>query len=584
MHRRLGQPRLKLGAGHAALIVACLLVGPLLAHTPTAQPPIQSAPVAVPAYRQADHVAVLRVEGEIDTMTLRSLERRMAEAKAIGATAVVLDLNTPGGDANVTRDICNLIKDRSETPANVVAWVNPNAYSAGTYMALACREIVVDPNATMGDAAPIAFDQLMGLQPIPPAERAKIEAPYLAEVIDSARRNHYDENLVQAFVSVGVELWLIENTETGERAFATREEYIRVFDEEPPNEFISVTPRASRVMPRFAESEGDAGVIGDPAMSAEAIHAEIESLQDLPSSRRGLTENDRGKWKLVTQVISDDRLLTLKAGEMLHYGLAVRKIANDDELKAYFGAKQLTRMDESWSEQLVRVLINPWVRGLLILLFIVSGVIEMHTPGVGIFGAASLGALLILIGAPALAGMAGWWELVVIGAGIVLVLMELFIIPGFGVAGVAGIGCLLVGIVGTFISGDLRTPQGQEELWTGLGMTFTAIFLAGVSVWFLSRYFESLPLLNRFVLQSDGRSGAAPSRSTGLLAAMGATSGALNLGDVGLAETDLRPIGRASFAGRLVDVQATGSYISRGAPVRVVSVGRFVIEVEEATT
>jgi len=577
MNRRPGKPRPLLGAGRAALTVLLFTVAPLLAQEPeTAAPSSAAAPVAVPAYRQADHVAILTVQGEIDQMTLRSLERRMAEAKAKGATAIVIDLDTPGGDAGVTLDICNLFKDRADTPANIVAWVNPNAYSAGTYMALACREIVVSPTATMGDAAPIAWDPMMGLQPMQPTERAKIEAPFLAEVIDSARRNHYDENLVQAFVSVGVELWLIENRQTGERIFATRNEYKLVFGDDPPNDFISVTPRSQPITPFVSTVHQDA--------DQQRIEEDIEYVQQLPSSRRVLTDADRGQWTLVTQVSSDDRLLTLKRGEMLHYGLAVKTIANDEELKAYFGAKQITRLNESWSEDLVRILINPYVRGLLILLFIVSGVIEMYTPGVGIFGGAALIALLILIGAPALAGMAGWWELVLIAAGFILVMAELFLIPGFGVAGVAGVACLLVGIVGTFVSGDIRSPQGQDELWIGLGTTFTALFFAGVVVWLISKNFDSLPLLNKFVLQGDGRSQAGPSGATGLLAAMSTTGGALTPGDIGVAETDLRPIGRASFDGRFVDVQATGSYISHGSPVRVVSVGRFVIEVEDANS
>ena len=63
----------------------------------------------------------------------------------------------------------------------------------------------------MGDAAPIT-----SLGPIPATERAKIESPLLTEVIDEARRHHYDERLVQAFVSVGIELWLLRDGSTGE--------------------------------------------------------------------------------------------------------------------------------------------------------------------------------------------------------------------------------------------------------------------------------------------------------------------------------------------------------------------------------
>jgi membrane-bound serine protease (ClpP class) len=174
-----------------------------------------AAPTAVPAYRQANTVAVLTVHGPIDGITLRSLERRVRQAKADGADAIVLDIDTPGGALDSTLDICHLI--RTESPANTVAWINPKAYSAGTIIALACREIVVGPNSAFGDAAPIS-----PFGPIPITERAKVESPLLTEVIDSARTNHYDEKLVESFIGVGVELWMIEHKDTGERVFVDR--------------------------------------------------------------------------------------------------------------------------------------------------------------------------------------------------------------------------------------------------------------------------------------------------------------------------------------------------------------------------
>lgn len=548
-------------------------------------PPAATAPAAVPADRQADHIVVLTIEGPIDTITYKSLERRMAEARAQGADAVVIELNTPGGEVPSALDICTLLKDRQDTPANVVAWVHPTAYSAGAIIALACREIVVSPNATMGDAAPILFNPVTGLDTLGAAERAKIEAPLLTEVIDSARRNHYDENLVQAFISVGVELWLIENTTTHEQAVVTREEYQRVFGEEPPQELVRTAPPKGKVEPLVRQFPADRTETNSDSvqLTPEQYKAAIEDEQQLPPSRAPLTEEARGQWKLLGQVISNDRLLTMKTAEIMHYGLGAKVISNDEELKAYFGASKLTRLDESWSEGLVRVLVSMWIRGFLLVIFLICGFIELHTPGMGVFGGVALVALLILLGAPALAGLASWWELLLIAVGVLLVVAEIFVIPGFGVAGISGIACLLVGIVGTFVSGDLRSPAGQEQLWTGLGMTFLAIFVSGVALWFISKQLETLPLLNRVVLKSEGGGASVAVGTSGLIAAMGAAGSVLAPGDVGVAETDLRPSGRASFEGRLVDVQAIGSYVSRGSTVRVVSVGRFMIEVEETT-
>ena len=63
---------------------------------------------------------------------------------------------------------------------------------------------------------------------------------------------------------------------------------------------------------------------------------------------------------------------------------------------------------------------------------------------------------------------------------------------------------------------------------------------------------------------------------------MGPARPPLEADDIGIAETDLRPTGRADFDGRLVDVKSVSTYIERGTRLRVVSVGRFVIEVEDA--
>ncbi|MHC4446636.1 MAG: NfeD family protein [Planctomycetota bacterium] len=578
-------------AAAGAVLMPVLWLGTAAGVLQETDSPTAPAAPAVPAYRQANTVAVLTVQGPIDKVTWRSLERRVQQALDDGADALVLDIDTPGGALEATLEICHLIK--TDAPANTVAWINPQAYSAGTIIALACREIVVARNASFGDAAPISS---LGV-PIPITERAKLESPILAEVIDSARRHHYDENLVQSFVSVGVELWLIQHVDTGERVFVDREEYRAVFGEDPAQQLTRVAPPAgaapSPVRPWFSTLIPVDQSPGEPPPDAEKLKAEIEFQQQLFPARTRLTEVDSGKWRPVAQVVSGDRLLTLKPAEAIYYGLAVTTVANDADLAAYFGATTLRRYDRTWSESLVRFLVNPVVRGVLIVIFVVCLVIELAAPGFGIFGSAAVATLLLLVGAPWLAGMAGWWELVAIMAGLVLIAAELFVIPGFGLPGLAGVVCLLVGLVGTFISGDINTPRGQEELWTGLGAVLTAIFAAGIAIWLISKNLNAWPLLNRIVLRAEiGGAGPVGGRAAGGAAAaeagpretMGAGLTGLRPGDVGVAETDLRPAGRANFDGRLVDVKSIGSYIEQGTPIRVATVGRFVIEVEEAAS
>ena len=535
---------------------------------------------AVPAYRQANIVAILSIHGPIDKVTLSSLERRVEQAILDGAEAIVLDIDTPGGALEPTLDICHLILN--DAPANTVAWVNPKAYSAGTIIALACREIVVAPNSAFGDAAPIS-----PFGSIPITERAKLESPILSRVIDSARRNHYDEKLVQSFISVGVELWLIEHEDTAERIFVDRREYRMVMGEDPPAELTPVAPPSRpgappSITPWFDTQLPTAHGDQTGPVDEEAQRAQIELEQDRPSSRRVLTEADRGQWTPIRQVVSNDRLLVLTPQEAQYYGLSAAVIADDDELKAYFGARSVRRYDQAWSESLVQFLTNPIVRGVLLVIFVVCLLIELAAPGLGVFGAAAGVSLLVVIGAPWLTGMAQWWEILLIGVGLVLIAVEVAIIPGFGVAGVAGAGCVMVGLVGTFVSGDLSTPAGQSELLRGVVATFTALFAAGVASWFLFRNLENLPLLGRIILKTELGRHEAAANSRGLLESIGPARLPLQTGDLGIAETDLRPAGRADFGGRLVDVKSVGDYVDKGARLRVVSVGPFVIEVEDA--
>ena len=86
-------------------------------------------PAAPPVY-------IVPIEGPIDDLTLRFVERGLGEAEAANAAAIVFEMNTPGGQVTAALEICKLIK---ATPVPTRAWVNPDAYSAGAMISLACE-------------------------------------------------------------------------------------------------------------------------------------------------------------------------------------------------------------------------------------------------------------------------------------------------------------------------------------------------------------------------------------------------------------------------------------------------------------
>ena len=535
-----------------------------------------SAPPSAPAWRQASRIEVVTVRGEIDAVRCASAQRRIESAARGGADAVVLELDTPGGDLYATLGLCIWLKERAPVP--VWAWVRPRAFSAGAIIALACRGIVTSPAAAMGDAAPIAALPGLGLQPLPVAERAKLEAPVLSEVVDSARRNGYDETVVRAFVSAPDEVWALESTEDGRRIFVGREEYVAAFGEDPPlSRAAGAAPRAAlegdRPLAVLVDRAMRGGRVRDDGPTTEAERDAVVAEQQLrPPVRERLARGDAPRWRVAGQVDGAQELLVVQGPEAASFGLSLATVEDDAGLAAFFGATAVARSDESLGDSVVRFLTSWPMRLFLVAVLLGGFVLEMMAPGLSWPGAAATVALVLLLGAPALAGVTSWWPLLAVIAGAALVLAEVFLIPGVGVVGVMGIACVLVGIVGSFIGAPLDTPEGRSDLAGGIGVVGGGLILAGGAAWLLLRVVPRTALVRGAVLEAQaGIEGATSPVAAAPRPAVGAA---------GRAVTTLRPVGRAEFGGTSVEVQARGPMVDAGTPVRVVRSDAYGVEVE----
>ncbi|MGQ0628332.1 MAG: ATP-dependent Clp protease proteolytic subunit, partial [Phycisphaerales bacterium] len=326
------------------LLLATLAAALLACATPAVA---QSTGVAIPAGRAAKNVAIITMQGEINGTMAASIKRRLNEAVEGKADAVVIEIDSPGGELGAVFDICTSIK---QCPiANTVAWVRPMAYSGGAIVALACREIVVAEACSFGDAAPIEIRFHAMVRTMGRSERAKILAPLLAELIDSARLRGYDEKLVQGFAMLGVELWLIENTKTGEKLFIDRAEFVRIYETEPPLLTPTLTggppggpaPGRARspsspgnpgdaptaVAPPSTEPTGDAGTVtpaetgttgagtaaeGEPTFVPASNQSSPQLVKDLNlnlsgvSTRPVITAAAKAEWRVVEYVSNGD--------------------------------------------------------------------------------------------------------------------------------------------------------------------------------------------------------------------------------------------------------------------------------------
>ena len=583
-----------------------------------------AAPSVIPAFRQAKNLAVITIEGAIDAVTAQSFARRLKEAIDGGADAIVVEVSSPGGEVYAVLEICSQIRSCAK---HTIGWVHPMAYSGGAIIALACREIVASPRAFMGDAAPIAFAPgpygLPTLQQMNPTERAKMLTPLLIELVDDARANGRDERLVCGFVMLGVELWMVEDQRSGKRWFVDAEDYAALFGQEParthpviPSLGEAPTDEDTRAFEKALQRQGNlmegkaragkhtqthpqspqpepaddrafkGSIPGLPASLVEELNDKTSGLQQA-SPRPDFAHEDSSNYADLGYITDGKTLLTVSEQQMKDFQLAVATIANDEELIAFTGAQNLRRLDQSWSETVIGFMTTGisgmFIRSALIITFLVCMFLELSIPGATIPGVIAFLALACLVVPPMLMGMANWWALAAIIVGILLLLLEIFVIPGFGVAGVAGLVLLLAGLVGTFAQvGELFPGAGKSgggDLAWSVSIVLLSFFVAGVAMFVLSKYTHSFPIAGRLVLATPRPA----DENAGMLEAMsalGPMTGPVRVGDIGVTTTHLRPSGTAEFADRLIDVVSEFGFVDAGVAVRVTRTSDFRVGVE----
>jgi membrane-bound serine protease (ClpP class) len=304
------------------------------------------------------------------------------------------------------------------------------------------------------------------------------------------------------------------------------------------------------------------------------------------SARPVLTPADRGQWTLVEYVSDGRGILTLNDAQLLRYALASPgtasggTVSTDEDLKAFFQAKRLVRLDQSVAETIAGWLSGTLVRAVLVVMVLVGVFLEFAAPGFIIGSVLAMVGILGLAGPMIIFGLAGWWWALSVVAGAVLIAVEIFLLPGFGVFGLAGLLALFGGLVGLVAPRSVAFDAAGETsgVLTALATVLVATLVAGVIVYFVARNFSTIPLLGRLVL-GPGEPAAPPQQPGDAAGAMEAGA-VLRVGAEGVVVTALRPSGKARFGDELVDVVSAGGLVPPGAGVRVVEVSAFRVSVE----
>lgn len=274
----------------------------------------------------------------------------------------------------------------------------------------------------------------------------------------------------------------------------------------------------------------------------------------------------------VEGVSEKGKVLTLSAAEALKLGVADQILETTDEVIAAFGLDSPTMVAhrETSAERVLRFLGSPVVQSILMLMMLGGLYFELQTPGVGFPGTVALLGIAMFFAPHYLLGLVEIWEILLFVLGVGLIIVELFLFPGFGIAGISGLVLVLFSLVTALVGNvGFSFPPMSNIMPSIYTLAVTMIILVVGTVMF-GRMLPGSAAANVFVLSPE------------LSSSEGYTTASTHseyLGRIGTTLTDLRPSGAMLIDKKRVDVITAGEYIDQGIEVQVVDVRGTRVEV-----
>ena len=425
------------------------------------------------------------IDGQISAAQVYILRRAVREAVASNADAILINMDTPGGDVSSMLEMMEIISDFG---GKTICYVNPNAVSAGSFIATSCGEIWFAPKGVMGAAEAVSGD---------------------GKDIDASMARK-----VKSFLAAKA------------RVFA---------GDENPNRALVQT------------------AMMDPDMELEIDGRLIKKKGELLSVTAKEAVEEYGGHPLLADGVAKD------TGELLEKSFGPgRKFET-----VHFKISPLETAAKFVS------MVSPLLMGLGIFLLI----IEFKTGGFGLMGILALCMLAVVFFGAHVAGLAGYEVPLLFLIGVLLLLVEAFLLPGFFVFGVAGLVMMVLALV---LAGANPMPSeglvpNLESLSSGIAQFMAALGVAVVLLAVFGRYFKNTALWRMFVLDGGLGNGTQGALDSGLEGMRGVVLAALV------------PNGKVLVGGKSYDAtNADGTFLEKGAEIEVVSRDSFKLEVRKA--
>jgi membrane-bound serine protease (ClpP class) len=277
-------------------------------------------------------------------------------------------------------------------------------------------------------------------------------------------------------------------------------------------------------------------------------------------------------------IIDTGKVLTFTPSEAIRYGFSEGTAETVTEVLQKMGLENATIIEykPTFIEKIIGYLVHPVVSGILIMAIIGGIYFEMQTPGLGFPIAVSILAAVAYFAPLYLEGLAEHWEILVFLAGIILILIEIFVIPGFGVSGIIGIFLAFTGLTLSLIDNIVFDFGHVDMSRIGTAVLTVVIGISGgffLSLWASSKVFGAH---------------RGPFRNMALQAVQNVDDGFVSIdnslmklkGQTGIAHSVLRPSGKVEIDGEIYDAVTAGEFIDKGKSIQVIKVEATQLYVE----
>ncbi|MFK7952305.1 MAG: nodulation protein NfeD [Ekhidna sp.] len=277
-------------------------------------------------------------------------------------------------------------------------------------------------------------------------------------------------------------------------------------------------------------------------------------------------------------VATQGKVLTLSTSEAIKYNFCEAQVTGIEEIMKRSGIEdyEIETYELASSEKIIALFLNPFVSGILIMIIIGGIYFELQTPGVGFPILASIIAATLYFVPNYMNGLAENWEIILFGIGVILIMLEVFVIPGFGVAGILGLICTLGSLMLITVNNDLFDFSfvSEGELFISIATVLAGLFGTIIIMVLGGTRFVNSNMFQRIALAD------VQAKSEGYTSSFYKPD---LVGKKGITYTVLKPSGKVEIEGQLYDAYTRGNYVGEKIEIEVISAEGTSLKVKEAS-